>query len=244
MNRLAIPTAVTLANVACGFAALIALATPGDHLALAGWLVVGAWLLDMVDGQVAKLMGATSAFGAQLDSLCDAVSFGAAPALLIATAGGPWGWAAGFAFLAAVLSRLARFNVDAGDDADGHLYFVGLPSPAGGMAIAALALCGRWLGEPPHAIVPVDAGVAHALAGALPVALPLAGLLMAALMISQVRYADLPKHYLKKLAPRAQLLALPVVAALLSPQAALAAFFATYAVAGLVGAWRPRPAAS
>lgn len=237
MRRLLIPTAVTLANAACGFAAVVALATPGEHVALAGWLLVGAWALDMVDGQVAKLLGATSAFGAELDSLCDAVSFGVAPALLLAAVGGaPWGWAAGLVFLCAVLVRLARFNVASGDD--DHLYFTGLPSPAGAMAIATLALCGRWLAARPQPLVPLDGTLAATAGASLPVALPLAGVVVAALMVSTVRYADLPKHYLKRLAPRAQLLALPVAMVLFSPQAALAAFWVLYATAGLAGAWR------
>jgi CDP-diacylglycerol--serine O-phosphatidyltransferase len=237
VRRLLIPTAVTLANAACGFAAVVALATPGEHVALAGWLLVGAWLLDMVDGQVAKLVGATSAFGAELDSLCDAVSFGVAPALLLAAVGGgPWGWAAGLAFLCAVLVRLARFNVAAGDD--DHMYFTGLPSPAGAMAVATLALCGRWLAERPRPLVPLDGTLATSVGASLPVLLPMAGVAIAALMVSRVRYADLPKHYLKRVAPRAQLLALPVGAVLVSPQAALAAFFLLYAAAGLAGAWR------
>ena len=64
-----------------GFLALVAAAH--DRVELAVWLVVGAIVLDMVDGRVARWLGATSAFGQQLDSFSDAVSSGVAPAFLV-----------------------------------------------------------------------------------------------------------------------------------------------------------------
>lgn len=252
--RLAVPTLVTLANVACGFLAIVLLATMGLdpttgaiarplHVVVAGWLVVAAWLLDMVDGQVAKLLKVPSAFGAQLDSLCDAVSFGAAPALLIATTSGPgfghpclWPAIAGLVFLLAVIVRLARFNTT--DDDEGHMYFAGLPSPAGGMAIASTVLSARWLAEAPSSLLPIRADVAQAIAGAIPALLPVLALLLATLMVSHIRYADLPKHYLKKVAPRAQLLVLPVLAVFTSAQVMLAVYFGMYALLGACGLWR------
>ena len=100
---------------------------------LCGALILLAMIFDAVDGQVARITRATSDFGAQLDSLCDLVSFGLAPAILLVKmcpqftslhSEAIWSIAAVFACCAAL--RLARFNVEMDND-DDHTMFAGLP---------------------------------------------------------------------------------------------------------------------
>jgi CDP-diacylglycerol--serine O-phosphatidyltransferase len=89
-------------------------------------------VLDSLDGRVARMTNTQSAFGEQMDSLSDMVSFGAAPALIAyewALKGlGRWGWIAAFVYCACAALRLARFNVNTG--VVDKRYFQGLPSPA------------------------------------------------------------------------------------------------------------------
>src|SRR5690606_25491405 len=78
-----------------------------------------------------------SAFGSELDSLVDAVSFGVAPGLImyqLYLSEGVWSWTLTFVFIAAVVVRLARFNVEQAGRAKSH--FIGLPSPTAGMIVA------------------------------------------------------------------------------------------------------------
>src|SRR5205814_4146492 len=92
-----------------------------------------AYVLDMLDGRIARLTGTESEFGLQLDSLADVISFGVAPAVLSFAWGlsplGRLGGAAGFLFVTAAALRLARFNIQAAAGGDKR-YFVGMPSPA------------------------------------------------------------------------------------------------------------------
>jgi CDP-diacylglycerol--serine O-phosphatidyltransferase len=170
------PTIFTLGNLVCGFFAIVVasrIARPGDdvfvgapkiesaseffrsvdpthNVLLCGLLIFAAMLFDVFDGQVARLARVTSDFGAQLDSLCDAVSFGVAPGILLVKmcpqftevhSEAIWCIAALFACCAAM--RLARFNAEA-DDEDDHAWFEGLPSPAAAAIIAGAALlCSR-----------------------------------------------------------------------------------------------------
>jgi CDP-diacylglycerol--serine O-phosphatidyltransferase len=89
-------------------------------------------VLDSLDGRVARMTNTQSAFGEQMDSLSDMVSFGAAPALIAyewALKGiGRWGWIAAFVYCACAALRLARFNVNTG--VVDKRWFQGLPSPA------------------------------------------------------------------------------------------------------------------
>ncbi|WP_246694391.1 phosphatidylcholine/phosphatidylserine synthase [Mesorhizobium sp. M2E.F.Ca.ET.209.01.1.1] len=105
-------------------------------------MVLLAALLDGIDGRLARMLKATSKFGAQMDSLADIVNFGVAPALvlyafLLDRAGSP-GWIAALLFTIACGMRLARFNVLA-DDTDQPAwqseYFVGVPAPAGAVLV-------------------------------------------------------------------------------------------------------------
>ncbi|HEV3021090.1 MAG TPA: CDP-diacylglycerol--serine O-phosphatidyltransferase [Pirellulales bacterium] len=113
---------------------------------LSGWLIFLAMIFDALDGHVARLSKATSDFGAQLDSLCDLVTFGVAPAFLMvkmcpsfAFAHNDTVWVIAAAFAACAAMRLARFNVET-DDNDDHLNFTGLPSPAAAAAMASFAI--------------------------------------------------------------------------------------------------------
>jgi CDP-diacylglycerol--serine O-phosphatidyltransferase len=119
---------------------------PTHNLMLSGALILLAMLFDAVDGQVARITRATSDFGAQLDSLCDLVSFGLAPAILLVKMcpqfsfyhrDAIWCIAAVFACCAAL--RLARFNVESDSD-DDHTMFAGLPTPAAAAAIGSFAI--------------------------------------------------------------------------------------------------------
>ncbi len=130
-----LPSAFTLGNLFFGVYALVA-AARGD-LIWAGWYIVFAAFLDFADGRIARFTRTGSNFGAELDSLVDAISFGVAPAFILYQlylTESPWGWILSFVFVTAMVVRLARFNVEQGGEAKTH--FHGLPSPTAGMILA------------------------------------------------------------------------------------------------------------
>ncbi len=130
-----IPSALTLGNLFFGVWAIVA-ASRGAF-ATAAWLVVLAGVADTLDGRVARITQTGSRFGAELDSLVDAISFGVAPALVIyylVLADGGWGWIVSFVYITGAVVRLARFNVEQAGHA--KVAFHGLPSPALGMTLA------------------------------------------------------------------------------------------------------------
>jgi CDP-diacylglycerol---serine O-phosphatidyltransferase len=126
----------TIGNLFAGFWAII-LSLQG-HYERAAPLIGWAILLDLLDGRIARLTNTTSEFGAELDSLCDVISFGVAPAVLAFAWGFQTmprvGWLAGFLFVTCGTLRLARFNVQR-TVVDGR-HFVGLPIPAAAGQVA------------------------------------------------------------------------------------------------------------
>jgi CDP-diacylglycerol---serine O-phosphatidyltransferase len=136
-----LPNLFTLGGLFGGFYAIV-MAMNG-RFAEAAIGVFSAMVLDSLDGRVARMTNTQSAFGEQMDSLSDMVSFGAAPALISyewALKGlGRWGWIAAFVYCACAALRLARFNVNTG--VVDKRYFQGLPSPAA----AALVMGFIWL---------------------------------------------------------------------------------------------------
>jgi CDP-diacylglycerol--serine O-phosphatidyltransferase len=132
-----LPSMFTMGNLFCGYACIV-YAMRGEY-AIAAPFIGFAMVLDMLDGRIARMTGATSDFGIELDSLADCVSFGMAPAILSFSWGlqplGRLGWAVGFLFVAAAALRLARFNVQVGSV--DKRYFVGMPSPAAAAVPAA-----------------------------------------------------------------------------------------------------------
>ena len=136
-----LPNLFTLAALFGGFYAVVMAMNGRFDLATIG--VFAAMVLDSLDGRVARLTHTQSAFGEQMDSLSDMVSFGAAPALIAYEWAlrplGRWGWIAAFVYCACAALRLARFNVNTG--VVDKRYFQGLPSPAA----AALVTGFIWL---------------------------------------------------------------------------------------------------
>ena len=153
-----VPTLLTLGNAACGLASIAYASRIGKdgfshelaatYLAISGWLIIAAMVFDTFDGAAARLFKSTGRFGAELDSLCDAVSFGAAPAFLLLQLGPGWDYAILHRLLAAVATlyllctilRLARFNVESIEGTGSAKRFRGLPSPAAAGCVAALAI--------------------------------------------------------------------------------------------------------
>lgn len=136
--RVTSPSMFTAANMACGFSA-VPLAFNG-HSHWAAILMTVAIVMDIADGAVARLVGATSPFGVQLDSLADLISFGLAPAVLVYTWVLPeWpvvAWVAAYFWLACAAFRLARFNFTIDPTADKR-YFIGMPSPGAAAVVIA-----------------------------------------------------------------------------------------------------------
>jgi CDP-diacylglycerol--serine O-phosphatidyltransferase len=144
-----LPSIFTVGNLFCGYACVVyatrgaaggPVSDAGLNLKVAAAYIGVAILLDSLDGSIARLTGTSSAFGLQLDSLADVVSFGLAPAILSFSWGlsdfGREGWAAGFIFVTAAAMRLARFNIQSPTQVDKR-YFVGMPAPAAAGVIAA-----------------------------------------------------------------------------------------------------------
>ena len=137
-----IPNAITCCNLLSGCASILLTFT--GHLELAGLMIFMAAVFDFFDGFAARLLKAYSPLGAQLDSLCDVVSFGVAPSFImyhylnqvVSLELGSVNVAAFAAFFLAIFAalRLAKFNIDDRQTTS----FIGLPTPAMGIFVASL----------------------------------------------------------------------------------------------------------
>jgi CDP-diacylglycerol--serine O-phosphatidyltransferase len=194
-----LPTLLTLGNGVCGFAsacyAVHATPTDRDSLFVAGWLIFAAMVFDTLDGGMARLMRQTSRFGAELESLCDAISFGAAPAFILIQIAPAYDsrllWLIAALYLACTMLRLARFNVQTQSD-DQHHSFTGLPSPAAGATVASLAMVIAM--EPSKTLTGLVRDWLPNHAATLPQlhnAAPVIAAALAALMVSRIRYPHL-----------------------------------------------------
>jgi CDP-diacylglycerol---serine O-phosphatidyltransferase len=194
--------------------------------------IFAAMLLDSLDGRVARLTNTQSAFGEQMDSLGDMVSFGAAPALIVyvwALSGlGKLGWIAAFVYCACAALRLARFNTNIG--VVDKRFFQGLPSPAA----AALVVGFIWVMD--------DAGIKGATRidwlawGAFALTL-YAGLTM----VTNVPFYSFKDVNLRKSVPFIVVVGIALAIALITihPPTVLFAVFCIYGVSGyVVYAWR------
>jgi CDP-diacylglycerol--serine O-phosphatidyltransferase len=200
-----LPTMFTLGNVVCGFFAIViasrvptpdspegfaqTLTKDPSHCMLSAWLIFLGMVFDALDGYVARLSKSSSEFGAELDSLCDMVTFGVAPAFLLVKMcpqfsffhkEAVWVIAASYAVCASL--RLARFNLETNDE-DDHMNFRGLPSPAAAASLAGFAIMFHTLRN-----VDTPFRFARELDIGLQFVLPLFALLAAMLMVSRIPY--------------------------------------------------------
>ena len=230
INRL-IPNILTLAALCSGLTAL-RFALQGE-MRLAVIAIIVAAIFDALDGKVARATGTASAFGAQLDSLCDAITFGFVPAVL--------GWrvasseavavfpphivtVASVFYATAAIIRLARFNIETTADLSSHLEFKGLPSPAAAGVIASTILL--WGGESRgHFYDPIVRG--------LPILLFVLGILM----ISRVRYSHVVNRFFTGFTPFVALVEIVVAVVLVVAvkDQALFLLFTGYALIGPLG---------
>jgi len=221
-----LPNLFTLAALFGGFYAIV-MAING-RFDLAAFGVFCAMVLDSLDGRVARMTNTQSAFGEQMDSLSDMVSFGAAPALIAyvwALKGlGRWGWIAAFVYCACAALRLARFNVNTA--VVDKRYFQGLPSPAAAALIASFI----W--------VMVDQGVKG-----VSVAWPMFALALYSglSMVTNVPFYSFKEVHMKKSVPFVVivLIALGIAIINIDPPTVVFGLFVLYGLSGyVIYVWR------
>ncbi|THB79815.1 MAG: CDP-diacylglycerol--serine O-phosphatidyltransferase [Desulfobulbaceae bacterium] len=216
-----LPCMFTIASLFCGFYSILS-AFKGNFQTAAYAILIAA-IFDGLDGRVARMTGQTSTFGAELDSLCDMVSFGVAPGLLAYLWAlqpyGRYGWLAGFLYVATTSLRLARFNTQAADE-NAPTDFVGLPCPAAAAMISSSVLFCGFLG--------IEGNVSH-------ISLLILVYLLSYLMVSNHRYFSF-----KKSSKRTKTFQLLVASLLLfvtvaaEPEVMIFALFLLYTASGPV----------
>lgn len=250
-----LPTMLTLGNAVCGFGAITFAAKVGlveklgwastksdtECLWAAAVLVFLAMIFDMLDGRAARWAKQTSEFGAQLDSLCDAISFGVAPAFILIKFSPDFHprllWSIAVLFVVCAILRLARFNVET-DEEDTHEFFSGLPSPAAAGTVVSFMIAYPELEE---LALPLAAGAnawergIHAaavfLVPALQFLLPLVALSCACLMVSRVKYSHVFNQWFRGRKSYQHIVQLVVggVAAFMVRELAIPVFFCVFA---------------
>lgn len=247
-----LPCSLTIGNAICGMLSItlstslinqVVLLTDYQRFYAAASLIFLGMLFDMFDGHVARRLQQAGAFGVQLDSLADAVSFGVAPLCLLVGIGSRWpSWlllTVGLAYAVCTMLRLARFNVQTGDE-DRHEGFVGLPSPAAAGVVASLALAS--LGLDRRDLPWLDPQISQSLSTLLILAMLPASAMVAVLMISNVPYRHAANAALKQgFVPlwTLALIVLLVVGVIYVRELAIAIAFCSFASVGFL-AWGSR----
>ncbi len=238
-----LPTLVSLGNMLFGLASItyavrsFAEPTRGPYLLyLSAMCICFAMVCDLLDGRIARMTGSESAFGAEIDSLADIVSFGIAPAVLVVALIIPTpfprrpGWILAAAYAAFAAMRLARYNVEK-DEGPAHR-FTGLPSPAAAGAIVGIVLLYLELADPMSHL----SGLSIApYSKYIPLGLPIYALFIGLLMVSRVRYTHLGRVMLSGRKPFTYLVIFLLIAVLAGMELALtlAAGFTLYVFVGL-----------
>lgn len=207
-----LPTLLTLGNAVCGFGSITFAAKVGLEPQTGAWgtndseclfysalLVYLAMVFDMLDGRAARWAKQSSQFGAELDSLCDAISFGVAPAFILVKFSPEFHprvlWVIAVLYVVCAVLRLARFNVET-DEEDSHDYFSGLPSPAAAGTVASFMIgayelesLARPFEGTPNGWQQFLHDMAEMLIPTVKFCLPIVTLLVACLMVSRLRYS-------------------------------------------------------
>lgn len=214
-----LPNLFTTGGLFAGFYAIVS--AMSGHFEAAAIAIFVAFLMDGMDGRVARMTNTESAFGAEYDSLADMVAFGVAPALVMYS----WtliylkkvGWVAAFAFTAAAALRLARFNTQVG--IQDKRFFQGLPSPGAAAVLAGFVWLGHDLGLQGEQISVIAATITA---------------VMAALMVSNIRYRSFKQFDFKDRVPFVTMLAVVLLFVLIAiePPTVLFAGFFLFSLSG------------
>ena len=220
-----LPNLLTVGSLFSGFMGILwALEGRFDLTALA---ILVSCLFDGLDGKVARLTRTASDFGVQLDSLCDLVAFGVAPAIMVyqwqLARFGRLGILASFMLVACGALRLARFNVMSGKTTTSKKFFVGLPIPAAGCMIALFFMFERYLPDDIAAAV-------------IPKACLVLVYALSFLMVSRVRYASFKELGLVKAHPFSAMVTALLLFVVVASEPWLMGFllFSAYLISGIL----------
>ena len=249
-----IPSSLTLGNAICGLMSLavstgqLGLFSDATRLYIASALVFAGMLFDVLDGQAARRLRQSSNFGVQLDSLADAITFGAAPMFLLQAfdrfVPSPLLLAIGVGYACCAILRLAYFNTQTGVE-DKHEGFSGLPSPAAAGTVAGVALAYAALPRWEGLLASFSPNLLPAIENLLHIAAPVMAVVAAGLMVSRIRYRHAANHTLKHGLVSVQLtlvaMAFAVAVIYIREFAVLLAFAAFAYVPPTLAALRPTP---
>jgi CDP-diacylglycerol--serine O-phosphatidyltransferase len=245
-----LPSLITILNGVCGFAAIV-LAGKGAF-AHAGYIILLAMIADMLDGRVARMSQSTSSFGGQLDSLCDVISFGVAPAFLtikiiehklqllqlnstLSDFLQRFTVLAAATYLSCAAIRLARFNVENEEDESAHMSFFGLPTPAAAGVIVSLVIFHQ---ETLIKMLEKNSWMYSLCESAIIYLLPLMLFAVGVLMVSRIRYPHIVNQFVKGKKPFEHLVWLLMLIGLMFMkwfrQPALLLIFCGFAASGFV----------
>ena len=240
-----LPSLITILNGLCGFAAIVFASS--DAFSKAGYLILLAMIADMLDGRVARMSRSTSSFGGQLDSICDVISFGIAPAFLTLKIiehnlniveldmVHRFIWFAAAAYISCAAIRLARFNVENEEDESAHMSFIGLPTPAAaGVPVSLIIFHQEFL---PELLKQTDkAFLPTVCQAAIIYTLPFILIGLAVLMISRIRYTHILNQYIKGKKPFTHLMRVLLFIGLIlwSRQTVLVITFCGFAGSGFI----------
>lgn len=213
-----LPSTFTMGNVVCGFLAI--LSTVEGQVITACWFILLAGFLDLLDGKIARLTGGTSAFGVELDSLADFLSFGIAPALMVYTQVlehmGKWFWILSVIYIMAASYRLARYNLMA--DSEEKKNFLGLPVPAAAIGIVSYMIFSNQIWQ--------SLQYSEALVTMI--------IVFAFLMVSHVEYESMPDRFDSPAGRiRLGIIVLAGILLLINPRLMLFPLFALYILWGM-----------
>lgn len=270
-----LPSAATIGNLLSGFMAIFCalleirfayfgMAPRSPHPVLEAWfptyiasgayLIVLAMIFDALDGRLARMTRHTTEFGAQLDSIADIVSFGAAPALLLLalllplavppagdTIIGKLEWRVGLlgalVYVSCAAIRLARYNAENIEEESSQMRFRGLPTPGGAAMMLALFLLHADLARQGINLFGLN------LADLLRRGMGVSAFLLGILMISRLDYVHVFNQYVRREHPPLHLVGLVILVGIgiFSPQILLAVLATLYVLSGLVVWIRRRP---
>ena len=230
-----LPSIFTIANMAFGFFSIIS-ASERNYVR-ASWFIILSYVMDMLDGRIARLVHGESSFGVEIDSLSDWISFGIAPAYLmynfVLKDYGFWGYPVAFLYVLCGALRLARFNVKSHFGGSSKIYFQGLPIPAAAGILVSFVLAYSML-ESGGNIRSIKFVMDQ-----MPFIYGLTPFIMIALALLMVSFVPYPAfkqgNFLKPNSIKGMLLILSVLFLIIfSPQDALFLFFSLYALSGLL----------